>query len=55
VLEPNAPIVGTRAQEAQHTLGFDRQLIVDEDGVRDDGEMRSMFTPDNGHDLASAV
>jgi hypothetical protein len=29
--------------------------IVDEDGVRDDGEMRSMFTPDNGHGLASAV
>jgi hypothetical protein len=43
------PAMRARYQIAKHAFGLDRQPVIEEDGVRNDGELSAMLAADNPH------
>jgi hypothetical protein len=49
MVKAHLPAVRARQQIAKHAFGLDRQPIIEEDGVRNDGELSAMLAADNRH------
>jgi len=49
MVKAHLPAVRARQQIAKHAFGLDRQTIIQEDGVRNDGELSAMLAADNRH------
>jgi SRSO17 transposase len=49
MVKADLPMLRVRQQIAEHAFGLDRQPIIAEDGVRNDGELCAMLAADNRH------
>jgi hypothetical protein len=49
MVKAHLPAVRARQQIAKHAFGLDRQPVIEEDGVRNDGELGAMLAANNRH------